>query len=78
MKLKVSKNRKQIFQPKFLPKTEPSNLKLDLEKQIHWFVFWKKFWLENLLLKFTDFKAAQYALQFGLQVSKNDDGECCL
>ena len=55
--VKVGKNRKQIFQPKLLPKTEPSNLFLlfysqDRKKNIG--SLWKTFWLENLLSNFTD------------------------
>ena len=58
--LKVSKFRKQIFQPKLLPKNKPRNLfflswlLIRIEKQIWRFGFWKKFWLENLFSIFTD------------------------
>ena len=50
---------KQIFQPKHLPKTEPSNLFSILissqdRKTNSSVCFWKKFWLEFLLSKFTD------------------------
>ena len=68
--IKVSKNRLQIFQPKLLPKYEPTNLFFYADysivnhtvmlttyqdrKKNRWFVFWKKFWLENLLSIFTE------------------------